>query len=369
MMHARAAMNPGRQWTRSAYTVAIGLLALGGLTTGCDQIESRLYERAARQAAQPDRDDWLSDGALHVILCGTGSPIADASRAAACAAIIAGGRLFLVDVGPGSWENVARWRLPRARLRAVFLTHFHSDHIGDLGETVTQSWIAGRVEPLPVFGPPGVSAVVGGFNAAYAADVGYRVAHHGPDLLPPLGGRAEAVEFTLPERGETRVVFDADGIVIRTFRVNHDPVEPAVGYRFDYAGRSVLITGDADHSPELVDHARGADIIVHDALAKHMIARVSERLAAHGEARLAQFTRDILDYHASPAEAAALARDAGARMLVLTHLVPPVPNRMIARIFLAGTADVWSGRIVIGEDGMYFALPGASSFIREDRLH
>lgn len=367
-MHAYAVTHRGWQRRRSMRLVALGLIATVAPVVGCERIESRLYERAARQAAQPDRDDWLSDGALHVILCGTGSPIADASRAAACTAIIAAGRLFLVDVGPGSWENVARWRLPRAQLRAVLLTHFHSDHIGELGEVVTQSWIAGRVEPLPVFGPPGVTAVVDGFNAAYAADVGYRVAHHGAELLPPLGGRSESVEFALPERGESRVIFDADGLVIRTFRVDHDPVTPAVGYRFDYAGRSVLITGDTDEAPELVEHARDADIIVHDALAKHMIARVSEQLAADGEARLAQFTRDILDYHASPAEAAALAREAGARMLVLTHLVPPVPNRLIGRIFLAGTADVWNGPIILGADGMHFALPGGSKVIREEQL-
>lgn len=348
---------------RLALTAACLLAA----TASCERIERALYDRAAARAATPDRTDWLSDGDLHVVLCGTGSPIADPSRASSCTAVLAAGRLFLVDVGPGAWENIALWQMPRAHLRAVFLTHFHSDHIGDLGETVVQSWISGRREPLVVFGPPGVGDVVDGFNAAYAADARYRVAHHGAEVLPPLGARAEPATFTATA-GEMVTVFDADGLTVRAFRVDHDPVDPAVGYRFDYAGRSVVISGDTDYTADMIEPARGADLIVHEALAKHIIEGVSAALTRRGDARLARLTRDILDYHASPVEAATVAREAGARMLALTHLVPPVPNRFVARIFLQGTADAWDGPIVLGEDGMYFHLPQGSTEITRENL-
>src|SRR6185295_9758423 len=104
-----------------------------------------------------------------------------ADRAGPCTAVLAGGHFVLVDVGPGSWRQVALQRLPRARLDSVLLTHFHSDHIGELGEAVMQSWVSGRRLPLNVFGPPGVEQVVDGFRTAYAFDTQYRVAHHGAE--------------------------------------------------------------------------------------------------------------------------------------------------------------------------------------------
>ncbi|HEX9001664.1 MAG TPA: MBL fold metallo-hydrolase, partial [Blastocatellia bacterium] len=115
---------------------------------------------SAQQQADPA---LLSDGQLHVVMCGTGSPLADATRASACVAVAAGGEVVLIDVGPGSWRQVAVNRIPAQAVSAVLLTHFHSDHIGDLGETVTQSWLAGRAKPLEVYGPPGVEKVLAGF--------------------------------------------------------------------------------------------------------------------------------------------------------------------------------------------------------------
>ena len=102
---------------------------------------------------------------MTVVLCGTGSPLADQERAGACTAVIAGGELVLVDVGPGSWETLDLTNVPTGELSAVLLTHFHSDHIGDLGEAMTQSWIAGRDTPLDVYGPVGTKQVVDGFDA------------------------------------------------------------------------------------------------------------------------------------------------------------------------------------------------------------
>ena len=156
-----------------------------------DRAESR-RARTASVLTSPD---------LLVVLCGTGSPLADATRAAACTAVIAGGTFVLVDVGPGSWEQVDLANLPIAELDAVLLTHFHSDHLGDLGEAITQSWIAGRTRPLDVYGPPGVGRILAGLREVYAFDAEYRVRHHGEDCdaargrlrrgardRPPAGG-------------------------------------------------------------------------------------------------------------------------------------------------------------------------------------
>src|SRR5262249_30318137 len=122
-------------------------------------------------------------------------------------------------------------------LSAILLTHLHSDHIGDLGEAVTQSWIAGRAQPLDVYGPNGTAQVVEGFRTAYAPDVSYRVKHHGEQYLPSAAADTTAHEIALPQDQLSAVpVFEKNGLKVSAFLVDHRPVEPALGYRFDYRG-------------------------------------------------------------------------------------------------------------------------------------
>jgi ribonuclease Z len=292
-----------------------------------------------------------------VVLCGTGSPLPDAQRAGPCTAVVAGGRIYLVDVGPGSWERLDLANLPTDAVGDVLLTHFHSDHIGDLGEALTQSWIAGRREPLRVHGPPGTAEVVDGFGRAYAQDRAYRVSHHGADVMPATGGTAVAHEVALPDGGAAATVLDRDGLRVTMFRVEHAPVEPAVGYRFDYHGRAVVVSGDTRKSANLVRHAKGADLLVHEALQPAMVERAAAVARRLDNLRLAKLAGDIPSYHTSPAEAVEVARSAGVDHLVLTHLVPGPPNALARRLFLADVPDDYAGEITLGEDGMTFRLP------------
>lgn len=341
--------------TRTTTAIAaLLLLTTSSLLTGCERVQDRMIERRIEQGLVGDREDLMKDGSLHVILCGTGSPLADADRAAACTAVIAGNNFYLVDVGPGSQEVVQLMRLPRAELSGVLLTHFHSDHLGGLGEVTMQSWVAGRRESLPVYGGPGVEKIVDGFNLAYAQDSAYRVAHHGEQALPAEGGRATAHAFEVSK--QPVIIMEDGGLRVTAFKVEHDPVEPSVGYRFDYDGRSVVISGDTGPSDALVEASRGADLLVHEALAGHLVKRMSEAARARGLDRVADLASDILDYHATPAEALDAARRAGVPTLVLTHLVPGPPNRLAERVFMRGTDDT-DVELILGRDGMHFVLP------------
>ena len=193
------------------------------------------------QGPRPGGDTgMLSDGKLHVILCGTGSPLPDAERAGSCTAVMAGGQTILIDAGPGSWRRVLLSNVPGQTLSSVLLTHFHSDHIGDLGEVITMSWTNGRSAPLDVYGPPGVEDVVRGFNQSYRFDQGYRVAHHSAEVLPPSVHDMTAHEVIVKDR--SALVFEKNGVKAYAFAVDHRPVTPAYGYRIEYAGRSIVIT-------------------------------------------------------------------------------------------------------------------------------
>jgi ribonuclease Z len=304
------------------------------------------------RAVADSPDDLFEQDALRVLLCGTSSPLPHPDRAKACVAVFAAGRVWVVDTGPGSWNKLALWRIPGRRIGAVLLTHFHSDHIGDLGEFDMQTWAAGRPGPLRVFGPPGVERVVAGFEEAYALDTRYRIAHHGADFLPEGVGRMEPRPIVAPA-----LVLEEDGLEISAFPVDHRPVTPAYGYRFDYAGRSVVVSGDTIQHPGLVEAARNADVLVHDALASHVVSAIGEAAAQAGRGRVAKIMGDIPDYHATPVQAAAVANEAGVDLLLFYHLVPPPPNRIFEPVFLRGVEDVRPDGWLLGDDGLLVELP------------
>jgi ribonuclease Z len=333
-----------------------------------------LYERLAAGRVGRDATAALPDG-LHVALCGTGSPLPSRDRAGACNVLIAGKHIFVVDSGEGGARNIALMGLPITRIEAVFITHFHSDHIDGLGQMMLLRWTGSdNTAPLPVYGTAEVTAVIGGFNAAFATDNGYRTAHHGVVVANPASAGATPHPFALPAAGpkagggDTTVVYDADGVRVTAIRVNHAPIADAVGYRFDYKGRSIVLSGDTAAAPTLDATARGADLMVHEALQPAMVKAITTGLDAHGASKTAQITRDIINAHSTPEIAADSARAAGVRQLVLSHLVPVLPSRFFYPAFLGDAKAHFSGPITVGEDGMLFSLPARTREIRHSRL-
>jgi ribonuclease Z len=324
------------------------------------------FQRAAQQISGRDQLTSLGDG-LHIGLCGTGSPMPNPQRAGPCNVVVAGKQVFVVDMGENGNRNLNLMGISAGEVDALLLTHFHSDHIDGIGPLMLYHWTRGSsTAPLPVYGPDGVEQVVAGFNAAYALDHSYRIAHHGEKVVPPSGGRAAARPFSFP--GNSAIVIQAGGLTVTAFKVDHDPIKPAVGYRFDYKGRAVCFSGDAARSDNLIAICKGADLIVHDALQPQMLQHVEAVFAAEGNANTAKIFADIQDYHATPEQAAGSAQAAGARMLVLSHLVPPLPYAYLYPAFLGDAPARFDGTIVVGEDGMLFSLPPQSEAIVRRRL-
>lgn len=329
-------------------------------------IAVRLVRAGLERNLTDDAIAALPDG-LHLRLCGAGGPLPDPVRSGPCVAIVAGERLFVVDAGTGGARNLARMGWAPGRVEALFLTHFHSDHIDGLGELALQRWAgAARAEPLPVLGPPGVAEVVEGFDRAYAQDVRYRVAHHGAAVVPPEGAGMEARPFTAPPAAGS-VVWDADGLRVTAFPVDHAPARPAVGYRFDYAGRSLVVSGDTSQSDTVERHAKDVDLLVHEALSARLVGIVRETAAGAGRENLAKIMADIPDYHTTPVEAAETARAAGARHLLYYHVVPPLPVPGLEDVFLEGVADAFGGGVTLGRDGSAVSLPAGSDAVEVER--
>jgi len=324
------------------------------------RLMARVYDRA--MASRPLAD--LPDG-LHVGLCGSGSPMPDPTRAGPCTVVVAGRQMFVVDSGEGSTKNLSLMNLPPALVSGILITHFHSDHIADLGELMLQHWAGGAAQsPVPVYGPTGVDEVVNGFNAAYVLDRGYRIAHHGPKVVPPSGFGGAPHAFAIDAAGPNVTVIDEPDLKVIAFPVDHGPVKPAVGYLFIYKGRRVVVSGDTAPSARLEAAAQGADVLVHEGLAPNLVAIQRRAALAHGRTNLAAILHDILSYHTTPEQAAAIAQLAHVRYLLFTHVIPPLPLDALDGPFLGRSRQIFHGPIRVGHDGDFLTLPAGTTEIR-----
>jgi ribonuclease Z len=339
-------------------------LAFVLLLRDSETLQDRVVKRALTSVMKTQMEKSASFGGdnLDAVFCGTASPMGASDRAQQCIAVLAGDRFFIVDSGARSAAKAAAAALPLGRLDGVLLTHFHSDHIAALGELHLQSWAQGRDGKLNVYGAKGVAQVVDGFNMAYGLDYGYRTAHHTEDFMPSKNAGLKARRFDVPPEG-LHEIYNQGGLVISAFNVPHEPVRPAIGYRFDYKGRSIVVSGDTSKSAAMVAAAKNADVLIHEVLQPDLVNATSETLNEIGREGLGQIIFDTLDYHTSPVEAADIANQAEVALLVFTHFAPSPANGLIENIFMRGVDDVRDEGVVLADDGMMLRLPSDSDDI------
>jgi ribonuclease Z len=271
------------------------------------------------------------DAPLTITLLGTGSPLPDPNRAGPATLVSGGGEHHLVDCGRGVLMRLAAAFVPVGTLTSVLLTHLHSDHVTDLGDVITTRWIMsfGPTAPLVVVGPVGTRDVVDRILGSLHHDIGYRLAHH-DDLH-------EAPQVDVREVGPGPIDLGT-AVSIRAGATDHRPVEPTLGYRFEFGGASAVLAGDTVPCAGLDDLAADADLLVHTVLRKDVIAQI-------GLPRLL----DTMDYHSSPEEAAATATRAGVARLAYTHYVPAFPPGE-GEPWRALGAEHFAGPIEVGDD-------------------
>lgn len=195
--------------------------------------------------------------ALIVTLLGTGTPNVKKDQFGPSTLVEAGGARLLFDCGRGATIRVVQSGEPLEGVDTVFLTHLHSDHVMGLADLWLTGWEYGRVKPLRLIGPKGTANMAAHLETAFAADIEGR--QKPPESLPASGVKMEARET------EEGVVFDENGVKVTAFRVDHGPFSPALGYRIEHGGHSVVLSGDTRPCDNLVRHAEGADVLIHNA--------------------------------------------------------------------------------------------------------
>ncbi len=336
--------------------VVVAVLAVG--------FRNQIFEQlVTKTAAKRMKENFLADlpDGLHVGLCGAGSPLPDPKREPPCTIVVAGKRLFLIDAGSGAGRNIVKLGFNPGDIEAVFLTHFHSDHIDGLGELMLMHW-GGRptTKPLPIYGAAGVSLIVNGLNQVYSQDMTYRVAHHGIETMVPGGFGGEARVFETPSKEGRTVLLDEPDLQIVAFSVMHAPIHPAVGYRIRYKDRTMVISGDTAKSSAVQREAKGVDLLVHEALNPKLVGLLQTQADLAGNKKLAKIFGDIPNYHTPPEQVAEIARDAGVGYVLLTHVVPALPMTAMDGWFLGKSRDIFTGKLKVGADGDFVSmLPGS----------
>tara|TARA_Y100000994_G_C15633717_1_gene418177 strand:- start:53 stop:1111 length:1059 start_codon:yes stop_codon:yes gene_type:complete len=293
------------------------------------------------------------EDALSAAVCGSRSPLPSPGRAETCILVAAGDDLFVVDIGDGSNDNLRGWNIDFRKIKAVLITHLHSDHISDLPGLHQNAWVVGeRSSKLRVYGPEGVDQFTKGIEMAYAHDYVFRNEHHG-DAVAPLeyaGFDTSVIDLNNP------VIFDNGELKITAFKVVHEPIEPALGFKFEYKGRSLVITGDTSYTQSVIDNSMNVDVLFHEAQANHMLAVIEELQRSRGMDLLATVLDDITTYHTTLVEAAEIANKANVKKLFFYHLTP-APRTYIQEVMFVRGVDEVRKEWTLVDDGTLVILP------------
>jgi ribonuclease Z len=280
-----------------------------------------------------------------VTLLGTGSPIPRADRFGPSTLVEAGDQKLLFDAGRGVPIRLQQFNVPLGKINVLFITHYHSDHTSGIADVWLTGWLsspyARRTTPFRVIGPVGAKALMSNLEKAYALDIKIRLEDQ---KLPP-----EGIATVVEEFDKDGVVYDKNGVKVIAFAVEHGAaIKPAVGYRIEYKGRSVVISGDTRYDQNVIKYGTGADVIIHE------VASAKPELLATSIP-----VQRIIAHHTTPREAGMVFSQTKPKMAIYTHISlqggDKIPEPTIDEV-IAETRQTYSGPLVVGEDLMSFEI-------------
>jgi len=266
-----------------------------------------------------------------VTLLGTGSPQPRMDRFGPSILVEAGDKKFLFDCGRGAAQRIEQLRIPFSEIDALFLTHLHSDHIVGIPDLWLTGWARGRKVPLEVWGPDGTKAMMSHLAEAYQFDIQIRQID---DKLPLQGVAVVANDV------QQGVVYDRAGIKITAFLVDHGVVKPALGYRVDFAGHSVVLSGDTRYSENLIRFSQKADVLIHEVIDPATFRGKNPTMSAE---RL----QAIVGHHTTAELAGTIFTQVKPKLAVYSHIVPGDSTDLVPL-----TRKTYFGPLEVGEDLM-----------------
>jgi ribonuclease Z len=294
-----------------------------------------------------------SSSDFRVTLLGTGVPTPRPDRFGPSTLVEAGNQKLLIDAGRGAAIRLYQIGVPIGTIDALLLTHYHSDHTSGVPDVWLTGWLqshyGARTRPLRVLGPTGAKELMSNLERAYAADIKIRIAD---EKLPPEGVAVEVQEFN-----SDGTIYRKNGVKVIAFEVDHgDVIKPAYGYRIEYGGRSVVISGDTRFNENVIKHGLGADLLIH------------EVAIARPELMTEAYIQRIMAHHTTAREAGIVFARARPKLAVYTHLVflasKEVPQATVADL-VAETRQTYSGSLEVGEDLMCFEIGDRVSVRRQ----
>ncbi len=306
-----------------------------------DDVNANDFPVNVAESTHPAKDA-PAEGELRVTLLGTGSPVPSTERFGFSILVQAGDMNYLVDAGRGAVIRLTQAGVEAGELDGLILTHYHSDHVLSIDDL----WMTGYVPAFggrdggdfTVYGPEGVGTIVDNLYEAFENDRQVRAADGELAL--------ETTDIAWEEFGGDGVVLDKDGLKVTMFDVQHDPANvilPSKGYRIDYGEHSVLISGDTIPHPNVVEHGKNVDLLIH------------EVAAFQDQSVLPQ----VISHHTTPEQAGEIFRDANPGIAVYTHFVNGIPGKVDGiseEEMISRTRENFDGEVVLGEDLMVFTI-------------
>jgi ribonuclease Z len=269
---------------------------------------------------------------LKVTLLGTGYPRPVMERFGPSILIEAGKEKLLFDCGRGVTQRLYQLKVPFGEVTALFLTHLHSDHIVGIPDVYLTGWLLGRTTPLRVWGPAGTAKMMSHLEQAYQFDI-----HTRRDVDEKLPGQGAVVVAKDIEQG---VVYQNNDLRVTAFAVDHSPVKPAFGYRVDYAGHSVVLSGDTRYSENLIRFSQGTDLLIHEVIDPEAYL-AGDRLFSP------EMKQKVIAHHTNPEQAGTIFNKVKPKLAVYSHIVP-----FDAPDLVAHTRKTYPGPLEVGEDLM-----------------
>ena len=339
----------------------VSIFLIGLVSLNSHSVQDRILDAGLKNILAGVEPFLDKNDSLKVVVCGSRSPLPSPGRAESCVLVEAGNDIYIFDLGNGSVNNLTQYQIPWPNVKAVLITHMHSDHMADLPDAHLQSWIQGRTAPLKVYGPEGINLVTKGFELAYSADYQYRSDHHGDDMLPMSIAGFDAIQIT----DNQLIPNDTPGLEILPFVVDHHPVNSAFGFKISYKGRTVVISGDTIHDGSVQKYSKDVDLLIHSAISIDIVERM------RGFAPIPQMDKilfDIQDYHTTIKEAGEISRDANVKHLLIYHSIPTPRNKIMEDVFFRPLDGVFD-KYTLSDDGTRVIMPVGSDEVIIDQIN